>query len=151
MAKINSIRPTGTVETNPVNFKKALIAATVAAVLSLIVILLMSLLISAAILPEEIIPAVSVIITVAGSFAAGYLNVLSVRSHGLFNGMAAGLFYFVIAYVASAIAAPGLGINRKFLINLLISVVSAGAAGVICINARANRRAAGRRRKKRRR
>lgn len=148
MSRLNSIRRAETVEENPVDFKKAFIAAAVASVASLLLIMLISLLISAAVLPEEIIPSVSVIVTVAGSFFAGYLTVLSVRSHGLLNGMAAGLFYFVIAFIASSVAAPAIALNKRFLINLILSVITAGVGGVICINARAGRRAAKRRRKR---
>ena len=147
MSQLNSIRPASTAESNPVNLKKAFIAASVAAVISLIIIMLISLIISAGVFPEEIIPAISVIVTLAGSFIAGYLTVLSARSHGLFNGMAAGLCYFAIAFIASCVAVPALAINKKFILNLLISVISAGIGGVLCINMRAGRKFKKRRRR----
>lgn len=123
-----------------INVRRAVTAAVVSSVLSLIAILLFSLLAVISVIPESFIPAISVVITLAGGFFAGYLIALSVPSMGLFNGLFSGLIYFLVMFVISSLLAPGFAINKTTLINLILSVVSAGVGGIVSINLRATRR-----------
>ena len=110
-------QPAVKVSPGVINVRRSVTAAVVAAVLSLIAILVFSLFAFLKIVPESFIPALSVIVTLAGGFFAGYLIALSVPSMGLVNGLCAGAFYFLIMFVLSAIFAPGFSINKNAIKN----------------------------------
>ena len=122
------------------NTKRSLIAAIVAAIMSLVAVFFFSLLAVWEVIPETAIPVISVIITVAGAFFAGYLVALSVSSMGLLNGLLSGAFYFLVMFLISSVIAPGFSLNKTTFINLVLSLVSAGIGGSVSINLKANRR-----------
>ncbi len=134
---------------NPIFLRRAFTAAVVSVVLSLIAILLFSLLVKIGLFPESFIPALMMIITIAGGFFSGYLTALSVPSMGLINGLSSGAFYFLLMYIISAILAPGFAINKTTLTNIILSVLSAGIGGILSINLKASRKNRKRRAKSR--
>ncbi len=127
-------------KTSPIFLRRAFTAAVVSAVLSIIAILLFSLIVKIGIFPESFIPALMIIITIAGGFFSGYLTALSVPSMGLINGLVSGAFYFLLMYILSAIFSPGFAINKTTLTNIILSVLSAGIGGILSINLKASRK-----------
>ena len=135
-------------KTSYIYIRRSAIAACVSAVLSLIAIILFSIPVSIQILPESFIPALMTIVIIAGGFFCGYLTALSVPAMGLINGLISGAFYFLVMFVVSCIFAPGFAINKTTFTNLLISLLTAGAGGILSINLKASRKS--RRRRKNR-
>lgn len=134
---------------NPIFLRRAFTAAVVSVVLSLIAIFFFSLIVKIRLFPESFIPALMIIITIAGGFFSGYLTALSVPSMGLINGLCAGGCYFLVMYIISAVLAPGFAVNTQTLTNIILSVLSAGFGGILSINLKASRKNRRRRTKKR--
>ena len=130
----------------PLNPRRAVIAAVVSAVFTVILMLLFSFVVNISLLPEGAVPVLSILLTMAGAFFAGFLTALSVPSYGLFNGMLSGIAYFLIMYVFSSAISLSLAINSKFFVNLIICIAGAGAGGILSINLKANRKSRKRRR-----
>lgn len=116
------------------NFIRILKGSLISIIISLIALFIFSIILTYADVSESIIPIVIIVISNLSILLGSIFCNKKIDKNGILNGMAVGLIYLLVIYVASSIAIKSFSFNLKTIIMILCSMISGILGGIIGVN-----------------
>ena len=116
------------------DIKKIIKGSLVSLVITLISLIIFSILLTYTSISENVIPTVTIILTIVSILIGSSLCMSTVKKNGIIKGIIIGLIYIGLIYILSSMIEGNFALNTKSIIMIICALLSGAVGGIIGVN-----------------
>ena len=116
------------------NIKKIIKGSLISIAITIIALIIYAILLTYTTIAENIIPAVTIVITTISILIGSSLCMATVKKNGIINGAIIGLIYIVAIYLLSSVLEGEFALNTYSIIMIIGSILAGALGGIIGVN-----------------